>query len=574
MTRNAVSLLDELRWLSDKIGLSTGTNSRLKSRTLQQLLDQVGESINLSAKLQITASVFAALGLKKVQHSPKLLPIDLPAVAVMPEGQFRFVYGQSPDGKWMFESLRDRGSTADWPEGTRFLPIRLPDPQEQNKSAQHFFDQCFGAERAWMYQSAIASIIASVLALGTSLYSMQVYDRVIGQGGIATLVVLTVGVAIGVLTEFAVKLARSKIMERAVSDIDLACAQGVFSRLLKVRMDQFPTSVGTLSAQVRGFEAVRSYRASLRIFMLTDAPFALFFLVVIYLLGGPVVAIIPSIALVLSILAGWSFKEAVERHSSRMDLAGNKRQGLMVEVIQAAELLKASGAGWIAQSRWNELSKKTTEESSRIKSLNDTSNFLAALIQQLSYTGLVAAGAYVATSSQTLTVGAIIACSIIAGRVLAPISQIPGLLVQSAHAGVALGNLEKLYELENDHHDIDKPLQPEVVRGTFEFSGVEFGFPGQNEPLSFQALKIEAGERVAILGAIGTGKSTLLKLLAGLLKPQRGQILLDGMDIQQIDVERRAEIIGYLPQNTRLMSGTLRENLNLGCAALQGRTNS
>lgn len=564
MTAVNHSWMPVVHWLVKRIGQVTGGKSQLGKRTLQELASAPSEDAARVPWPHVLPRLFRDLDLDSPAPTVQLSAVELPVLVVFPDGEVGIVLEHTDEQGWVCDSPNGRRLLAEWPAGTVFLPIRPKQETSTGQGARQLFDAVFGRQRSWMFQAALASTAASILVLGTSLYTMQVYDRVIGQGGLATLVVLTIGVLIAIAVEFALKMARSRILDQAMQTIDVACAQGVFAQLLRVRMDQFPASVGSLSAQVRGFESVRAYRAALRIYLLTDAPYALFFLFVIYLLGGPMVALIPTIALVLAVVVGWSFKRAIHQHSVREDLAGQRRQGLLVEVIQAAEVIKSTGSAWLSQSRWNQLSRQTTQESSHIKLLNETSSYASALIQQGSYVGLVATGAYLATTSQTLTIGAIIACSILSGRVLTPILQIPGLMVQWAHARVAMDNLEKLFALQTDHGEHQQPLRPEALNGDYRLQNIEFAFQGQTVGLNLANLNIRAGERVAIVGHIGAGKSTLLKLLAGLIKPRQGQVLIDGMDIQQIELSLRAETIGYLPQSTRLIGGTLRENLCMG----------
>lgn len=551
---------DGLIWLGRRLVSATSCKDRFNSRERKRI-SKLAASEDGAASAVV--ELYKCLGLAPSRWRSALDEVDLPVVALVPGLGYSFVYERAGDGSWLVEGPAGRERLIGWPEGASFLAVRMPEVEGGALTAKEMFRNIFRTDRAWIVQAALASTLASILVLGTSLYSMQVYDRVIAQGGVSTLIVLSVGVLIAIIIEFAVKVARSEIVDRAVHSIDVECAQGVFAQMLDVRLDQFPASVGTLAAQVRGFESVRGFKVALMLYLATDAPFALFFLFIMFLLAGPAIAIVPAVAFCIALAIGISFKRAIQRHSSRMDLVGNRRQGLLVEAIQGAELLKSSGGGWRMQGRWNTLSQQTGEEGMQVKKLNDFAGYCTACIQQLSYVGLIATGAYLATTHNELSIGAIIACSILSGRVLTPVNQIPGLLVQWAHARVAMDNLEKLFALQKDNHGAETPLVPEVIKGSLEVRAAEFSYHGQPTPISL-SLRIAAGERVAILGGIGAGKSTLLKLLSGLIKPEKGQVLLDGLDIQQVAVERRAEALGYLPQTTRLISGTLRDNLTLG----------
>ncbi|MCP1489753.1 ATP-binding cassette subfamily C protein LapB [Pseudomonas fluorescens] len=551
---------NELFWLGRRLISATSCKDTFNSRErkrLSALAEETGGAASAVVEL------CECLGLTFSQWHAGIDDVDLPVVALLPGRGYRFVYGQASDGAWLAEGPEGRQRFTVWPQGVSFLSVRAREMAARASTAKDMFRNIFHADRSWIVQAALASTLASILVLATSLYSMQVYDRVIAQGGISTLIVLSVGVFIAIAIEFSIKVARSSIVDRAVNSIDVECAQNVFAQMLSVRLDQFPASVGTFAAQVKGFESVRSFKVARLLYLATDAPFALFFLFVMFLLAGPAIAIVPAVSFCVALAIGISFKRAIQKHSTRMDLVGNRRQGLLVEAIQGAELLKSSGGGWRMQGRWNALSQQTGHESMQVKKLNDFAGYCTACIQQVSYVGLIATGAYIATTTNALSTGAIIACSIISGRVLTPVNQIPGLLVQWAHARVAMENLEKLFSLQKDNHGVDSPLVPEVVKSSLEARDVEFAYQGQPAPVSL-SLRISPGERVAILGGIGAGKSTLLKLLAGLVKPAKGQVLLGGFDIQQIALERRAEVVGYLPQTTRLLSGTLRDNLMIG----------
>lgn len=555
----------QVRWLAKRLVNVTGVPARLDRRRRLIVAKAFQGANDLAAACRGGRALFDQLGLRPGRWLIDLREEELPAIAAIPGTGYAFVYARGIDGQWLIETPAGRSRMAEFPAQTHFLRIKGPAQGSAERStAREMFAEIFAADRKWLTLAAIASTLASILVLATSLYSMQVYDRVIGQGGVSTLIVLTGGVILATLIELALKIARSNIVDRAIERIDVQAAISVFQRVLRVRLDQFPASLGTLAAQVRGFETVRGFVVSRAIYLTTDAPFGLFFLFVIWLIGGTAVALVPAIAAVIATAGGLAFRAAIQRHSTQETFVSNLRQGLLVETIQTTEMVKAAGAGWVLQSKWNSLSRQAAREAHQLKHLNDLAGYFAGLVQQVSYVGLVATGAYLAVVDHSLTTGSIIACSIVSGRVLSPVSAIPGLLVQWANARVSLDNLEKFFALEADNHGQEAPLVPSLIHGDYELRNVEFAWPGQPVPVSVKLLDIRQGERVGIIGAVGAGKSTLLKLLAGVIKPERGYVLVDGLDLQQIALDRRAESIGYLPQVTRMLGGTLRDNLLLG----------
>ncbi len=423
-------------------------------------------------------------------------------------------------------------------------------------------------------QAALAALLANTLALSAALYSMQVYDRVIPTQGVATLMVLTVGVLIAAVLELIVKLARSYILETAVKGMDIELSHALFRRLLRLRMDQFPATVGTLSAQLRSYETIRAFTSSATLYLMVDAPFALLFLGVIALLAGLSVAAIPAAFFIVAVSVGLFYKGRIARHAESGNVASNKKLGLLVETVEGAESIKAAGASNRQMASWDNLCHQSIDDDIAIRRHSEQATYWAGFIQQISYVLLVAMGAWIAATTTDLTMGGLIACSILSGRVLGPVAALPGLIVQWAHARAALDSLEKVFALQCDNHGISTPLAPQTLPGEYRLQQATFAYfgtaPGTaaNRPpaLNIPQLHILAGTKVALLGTIGAGKSTLLKVLAGLYAPSQGQVLLDGLDIQQIDRLRLSRSIGYLPQDVKLLSGTLRDNLTAGLA--------
>ena len=491
-------------------------------------------------------------------------PARLPAITWLADQGWVIVRAQSPTGDWLIDcqgKLIQKPAAEPLPVGRLILPEGNADIDAS--PVKTLFKRAFLAHKKIFVEGAVAGALINLLALGTSLYSMQVYDRVIPTQGYATLGVLTLGVGIAVIFELVFKVIRSYLMEHAVTDIDSRLSRDIFSRLLQVRLDQLPGSVGSLSAQIRGYETIRGFLSSTTFYLLIDAPFGIFFVILIAIIGGPLVALVPLLFLVFSIAMGITLRKKIDYHAKEATAATNLKTGLLVEAIEGAETIKAGGGGWGALSRWLDVVDESIQHELVNRSISEKTSYFAAVLQQLSYVGLVGVGAYFAAEGN-LTMGSLIACSILSGRALAPIAQIPGLMTQRAHAKAALDGLEKVFALETDNHGVERPLVPERIHGQYQLERVRFAYPGAPQALSIQQLQITPGEKVGVIGHIGSGKSTLLRLLSGMYQANEGRIMLDGLDIDQISRGLLADKVGYLQQEHRLFNGTLRQNLLVG----------
>lgn len=417
--------------------------------------------------------------------------------------------------------------------------------------------------RGELLEAIAASLFIGFFALATSLFSMQVYDRVIPTRSSYTLIILSAGVALSILIELAMKFARSHVMDHVVVGLDNRLSREIFQRLLQLRVDQLPASVGSLAGQMRGYEQVRSFYTASTLFALVDLPLGLLFLVIIGLIGTPLVAAVPLGFGIVALLIGISIRRKVTQLAQEGAALSNMKTGLLVEAVEGAETIKAGAGGWKFLSRWLAVTGQTIYSDLRMRNASEGVGYLSGTIQQISYAGLVIAGAWGVMQGH-MTMGALIACSILSGRVLSPVLALPGLMVQHAHARAAQAGLEKLYELKTDNHGIDQPLVPERIRGHYAFDGVKFAYGDNPDALQIGRLDIQPGERVVVLGPIGAGKSTLLRLLSGMYHPREGRILLDGLDLTHISRQVISQHVGYLQQDHRLFQGTLRENLLVG----------
>jgi ATP-binding cassette subfamily C protein LapB len=363
--------------------------------------------------------------------------------------------------------------------------------------------------------------------------------------------------------EFILKLVRSHMVDRTCNAIDHDLSKWFFARMLGIRMEARPASVGTLASQVKGFEMVRGVLASTSLFVLADVPFALFFILVIFLVGGWVAAV-PLIALPIALTAGLMFQSVIQKHT-RENISGNNRKaGLLVEAVDGAESLKANSAEWKLQGRWNTLVTETSASDQQIRTYSALAQNLTVALQQFSYIGLIATGAWLVTQNM-LTMGGLLACSIISNRALMPIVQLPGVMVQWAHARAAIEGLDKIIALPSEADDAEHTLTPQSLDGVIKLERVRFNYGmAKRLALEVERLEIRPGERVGMIGPIGSGKSTLLKLASGLYRPNEGKVFLSGMDMTMLAPLVVREVVGYLPQEARLFSGTLRDNLLLG----------
>ncbi len=353
-------------------------------------------------------------------------------------------------------------------------------------------------------------------------------------------------------------------MDDAVVHIDSFCSRDIYSRVLNIRMDAFPKSVGTLSGQLQSYTSIRSLITSASVYILVDIPFAILFFITVIAIGNLAMGAVVAIFFVVSFLSGIFFKNKTDSLIRKTTDASNQKTGLLVETIDKIETIKATSAEWSFLNKWNMLTKEAIVNDIKIKHYTELSSHISTFLQQASYICIVAVGAYAITMSTTMTVGSLIACTILSGRMLQPVTMLPGLILQIGKAKTALEDIQKVYSLKQDNHDIDRPLDPLFHTHDLRCRNIEFKY-GEKTVFEAKKLSIGHGEKVAVLGSIGSGKSVMLKILSGLMKPSNGELLVGGLQTQHIAKDAIGKVIGYMPQDTKLISGTIRDNIALGC---------
>ena len=554
----------ELQLVACLSRLAQYQNVSIDRLTLQEAVTSSEVSGDAKTALKLVAR---CLNIKTPKRYKSADPADMPALLMTTAGDWAVLRGLNAQNQWVIENWNQ--TTHSWQEQSsdalsdwQIFGISMAQAFDARKSQIYRLirDELF-SQKALLYSAALAGVIINSAALATSFYTMQVYDRVVPTAATQTLLVLSLGVFFAILYELFAKNIRCKISDRLIDHVDQRLARAVYLRFLNVRLDQLPKSVGSLASQMRGYETVRSVLTAVTSRLLIDAPFALLFVLVIYSIAGSL-AFIPLTFFLFSLLLGLYFSARVDDLANNANAASNFKTGLLVESVEGAETIKSGQGGWRMLSRWMNTTDEARDYETKIRNVSEYSQHLTATFQQLSYVGLVASGALMVSSGQ-LTMGGLLACSIISGRILAPVASIPSILVQWGHAKAALKGLDALWALQDDHFNQKQPVVLEAITGDYRLESVAASY-GEQTALQVAKLHIQAGEKVAVLGPIGAGKTTLLRILSGMYKPQSGRVLLDSVDLAHISKPVLAEQIGFVQQEARLFAGTLRENLTLG----------
>ncbi len=489
----------------------------------------------------------------------------LPSIAFIPKVGIRVVLDYIDGNGYKVIGVDGIEFYVDFPKNTNFLTLlSMNQKSKRFKTAKEMFIQIALKQKKFILFAVIATLSINFLALGTSFYSMQVYDRVVPTGGISTLIALTVGVFIAIFLETILKIAKSSILDEASKKMDKEYSYSIFNRFLDVRCDALPKSIGTLSSQIQSYSSVRSYIATFSLYILVDLPFSFIFLAAIILLGGFKLGMVVVAFFIISIIIGMLFKTKVKNLTKSSSMASNQRLGILVESIENAEKIKSSGAKWSVLHKWNSINDDALEDEMKIKFFGELVVYIATFFQQICYVVLVAFGAYLITQDKNITMGSLIAITILSSRVLAPIGMLPNLLTQWGKSFVSIEDLDNLFKKQTDNNAIEHPLHPHIDKANLVCSKMKFGYTDENINLSIDNLEIKEGEKVAILGVIGSGKSTLLRILAGIYATQEGRVTFDGIDMTKISRDFLSKEIGYLTQSPKLVSGTLRDNLSYG----------
>ncbi|MFW2604531.1 ATP-binding cassette domain-containing protein [Aliarcobacter butzleri] len=554
---------EDLKWLLSANTIISDSTNALNSKKVEMILENL-TSFDAKYLELFYVELFSSLDFESLSFSKDISKQFLPNFAIVPNFGVVFIYEQTKEGEYKAQSKDGIKIFKSFPANTRFANLRKKEVSKEKTSAYEMFKKVALEQKRLLVYAAAATFSINTLALGTSLYTMQVYDRVVPTGAISTLVALTIGVFIAIFLEMMIKFSRSVLLDYATKKMDIEYSNDIFERFLRIRCDALPKSIGTLTGQLQSYNNVRAFITSAAMFLFIDLPFSIIFILAIFVIGGFAMGLVPIGFLILSLVVGFIFRKKIEQASKNSSMASYKKMGLMVETVENSENIKATGAGFNILNNWNRLTQEAVDDDIEIRHYSDMSSYITACLQQLSYIAIVSLGAYLVAENGTITMGALIAMTILSGRILQPIAQLPNQFVQWGKASLAVKDLDNVYKLASDNDGITRPLSPYLDTTNIRCKDISFGYTENSNVISVSELNIKQGEKVAILGAIGSGKSTFLKILAGLYKPTKGFVYLDGIDMQLIKRDFLTENMSYLPQTTKLFAGTLRDNLIFG----------
>ncbi len=412
-------------------------------------------------------------------------------------------------------------------------------------------------------QVAAASVLINLFALASSLYIMTVYDRVVPNSAIESLWALTIIMLVIMVFDFIIKTVRGTFIDVAGARIDRVISDRLFARIARFDITLNRQSTGALSTTVRDFEVLKEMIGSASFAIIVDLPFALMFIIVIWAIGGPLAAV-PSLILPIVLIFGVVLQPIMRRLTRLGAQQGQGKQAVMVEMISALETLKTISGISLLRNRWLRSVVNQGAANRRTRFTGQLTQNFSQAGQQLGQIGIVVYGVFL-ISDGTLTMGQLFACVILSGRTLAPVAQVTGLLVRANQAVEAYHNIGKLMIGTTEEEQRAGQVRREKIAGHISFRNVTFSYEDQETPvLRDISFDIKPGERVAILGRVGCGKTTILRLISGLYKPSSGLVLVDNADIRQIHPDDVRRNISVVLQNPVLFSGTIKENILMG----------
>jgi ATP-binding cassette, subfamily C, bacterial LapB len=439
-------------------------------------------------------------------------------------------------------------------------------PWEQSSRAHWFWSE-IGKLRPRFRWVWTATLLANLLALALPLFTMNVYDRVLPNRTEATLWVLALGVLIAFGLDYALRQARSAVLDDLGRELDLKLSQKIFSKILSAPLADRKGHTGNLVARVSEYGIVREFYASTTVVLMVDLVFLVLFVALIAWIAKWL-ALIPLIAIAVMALIGLRLRAKVIDAAKEAQADHGLQQTLLVESIAGLETLKSVSGEGTMLGRWRQIYALGAHSQQRLKDVSTTAIGLAQTFQQVSNVALVVGGYYLFAAGE-ITMGAIIAIVMLSSRSLQPAGQLAFLLSRGQQAQQTMDSIQKLWEAADERRMGSASLTPSVRSASIRADGLEFSYPNASVPsLKGINLTIRPGERIAVIGRVASGKSTLGRVLCGLYQPSGGAVLVDGIDSRQYRPQDLRQAFRFVGQDAGLFSGTIKDNLSLGAGVV------
>ncbi|WP_072682776.1 type I secretion system permease/ATPase [Arcobacter sp. LA11] len=413
------------------------------------------------------------------------------------------------------------------------------------------------------YLVILAAIMINLFVIAVPLFTMNVYDRVLPNKAVDTLWVLVSGIAIVLIFDFILKLLRAHFIEQAGKRADIRMSSLIFDQLLNIKLNAKPPSTGMFVSRLQSFESVREFFTTATITAFVDFPFVIIFIFIIFFIGGPL-GYVSIVTIFIAISFSWIMQRPIKDTILKSAKEDQVKQTVLTEAVTGLEIIKSVRAQNRMRTHWEKSISQTSFYGNKSHYLSQVVTYFVGFISQLSSIGIVAAGVLLANEGQ-ITMGAIIASMILNGRVIAPVSQIVGMIIRLDRTMISLNNIDEIMNMPVERSEEQHYLSRPDLNGDIIFKNISFSYQDQN----FNVLKdinftIKQGEKVGIIGKIGSGKSTIAKLLMNLYEPTEGSILVDNTELRQIDPVDLRRSIGYVPQEPFLFMGTIKDNITIG----------
>jgi len=408
-----------------------------------------------------------------------------------------------------------------------------------------------------------ASIMTNIIIVASPLFVMNVYDRVIPNNAVDTLWALAIGIAMAYIFDFALKNLRSYFVDVAGRNADVLIGSRIMQHLMSARLDHMPESAGAVANNVREFESLREFFSSSSLVALIDMPFLLLFIGVVYFIGGPIawpIFIAVPVVILFGLFLQIPFQHIIENHYKE----STQKNALLFEIVHGLETIKTSMAEGRMQARWENVVGMSAMSNSRAKVFANISITFSVFVTQMVSVAIIIIGVFLISKGE-LTVGGLIACNILSGRAMAPLSAVAGLLSRFQQSRMALGALDLLMDMPSERPDDKETFHYGVVEASMQMEEVSFSYPGTDKAVLTEVnLHLKPGDKVGIVGRTGAGKSTLGKLCVGLYQPVKGAVKVGNIDLRQMDVADLRRKVGYVSQDSLLFYGTLKDNIAFG----------